>query len=76
MSDQPKHFVALAVSGQTSPDTIDDFIDRWHENPEGLPLHAYLGFERDEYAMWLRDPDALPAILAACQARLRAEAVN
>ncbi len=76
MSDQAKRFVALAVSGQTAPDTIDDFIDRWHENPEGLPLHEYLGFDRDEYAAWLHDPDALPAILAACRTRLRADAVH
>lgn len=76
MSDQAKRFVALAVSEQTAPDTIDDFIDRWHANPEGLPLHEYLGFDRDEYAAWLHDPDALPAILAACRTRLRADAVH
>lgn len=55
----------LCLDGQVSPDEIVDFVDRWHEAPEGLDLHDFLGMTKDEYALWVRVPEALRYILAA-----------
>ncbi|HBK06782.1 MAG TPA: hypothetical protein DDZ81_13075 [Acetobacteraceae bacterium] len=46
-------------------DEIDDFIDRWHEQPVGLALHDYLGMSREEFGLWLDQPDMLPLIIAS-----------
>lgn len=65
MSSQHETFISLALAGKVMVDEIDDYIDRWHATPEGVPLHEYLGFSRDEYGLWLRSPDSLPLILAS-----------
>jgi hypothetical protein len=66
MSDQTT-FLDLCVRGKAGPDEIDDFIDRWHEAPEGRELHEYLGMTEEEYGNWLRQPDALANIIKARQ---------
>jgi hypothetical protein len=39
---------------------LDDEIDRWHEMPEdGRQLHTFLGFSREEYALFLERPEWL-----------------
>jgi len=58
-------FVGLCLSGDALLDEIDDFIDRWHDQPTGLELHDYLGMTLEEYSLWLRIPDTLPYIIAA-----------
>ncbi len=63
MSDQ------LALSGAATVDEIDDYIDRWHANPDGQALHEYLGMNRDEYALWLGSPDSLALIIASRKLR-------
>jgi hypothetical protein len=42
---------------------IDDYIDRWHDQPDGTHLHDFLGMTSEEYALWLRSPDSLALIL-------------
>jgi hypothetical protein len=58
-------FIDLCVEGKIPPADIDDFIDQWHETPEGIELHDYLGMTQEEYSLWLRVPDALPYIIKA-----------
>jgi hypothetical protein len=60
-------FIDLCVEGKVAPDNIDDFVDQWHETPEGSALHDHLGMTREEYSLWLRVPDALPYIIKARQ---------
>ena len=60
-----RNFVSLALTGEALTDEIDDYVDQWHDNPSGLSLHDYLGMNRDEYALWLSSPDALPLIIAS-----------
>jgi len=62
MSSGPK-FLDLYLEGKVKSEDIDDFIDRWHEAPGGRELHDYLGMTKQEYALWLRRPDALPDIV-------------
>ncbi len=58
-------FVDLCLKGKVPLDEMDDFIDRWHDSPEGRDLHDYLGMTKEEYSLWLRVPDALPYIIKA-----------
>ena len=64
MSDKPK-FLELYMVGKVDVGATDDFVDRWHDEPGGRELHDYLGMTEEEYALWLRHPDALPDIAAA-----------
>jgi hypothetical protein len=63
---RPKFF-DLYSQGHALADEIDDFIDEWHEgaDPEArnLPLHDYLGLTRDEYEIWVLNPDVLPEVV-------------
>lgn len=58
-------FLDLYLAGKVRSDDIDDFVDRWHEAPDGRELHHYLGMTPEEYSLWLRVPDALPYIVQA-----------
>lgn len=58
-------FIDLCLKGKVVLDEIDDFIDRWHQAPEGRELHDYLGMTKDEYSLWLRVPDAFPYLIKA-----------
>ena len=65
MSSKRQDFVSLALAGKVMADEIDDYVDRWHDNPDNRPLHQYLGMEEEEYALWLSMPEALPIIITA-----------
>ena len=64
MSSHPK-FLDLCLEGKAVFDDIDDFIDQWHETPQGYELHDYLGMTNEEYSLWLRAPEALAYIIKA-----------
>ena len=63
MSSKP--FLEKYLGEEATAEDIDDFIDAWHENSGGMEIFEYLGMTKDEYALWLRDPDALPQIARA-----------
>jgi hypothetical protein len=63
MSEQ-RNFISLALAGKVTPDQIDDYVGKWHDSSSRLELHEYLGLTREEYGLWLGDPDQLLAILA------------
>ena len=56
-------FVDLCAAGKARADDIDDYVDDWHANPRGRELHAFLGLNRDQYALWVRRPDAIDEII-------------
>lgn len=58
-------FMSLALSGKVMMDEIDDYVDLWHESPGGIALHEYLGFDMDEYELWVSSPDSLGIIFYA-----------
>jgi hypothetical protein len=66
MSPEKETFVGLALEGRVGLEEIDDFVDRWHDDPaaEGT-LAEYLGFTDAEYALWVESPGALERILIA-----------
>lgn len=68
-------FVDDVLVGQAVMADIDDYIDRWHDAPEGSPvaateLHDYLGMSWDEYQLWGERPESLRFILSARRAGL------
>ena len=63
-------FMDLLLSGEVLAGDIDDFVDAWHEAPDGstiasLSLAEYLGMTDDEYQLWVEHPDSLRFIAAA-----------
>jgi hypothetical protein len=63
-------FFQRYLRGELEPDAIDDFVDAWHENPGNRTVFEFLGMTSEEYALWLRDPDALPQIARARKEKL------
>src|SRR5271166_3225123 len=64
-------FLDLYGRGDASPDDIEEYVGRWHEEYKGRveypPLHEFLGLTRAEHEIWLYDPFSLPCILQARQ---------
>jgi hypothetical protein len=65
MSDNIETFLDLALSGRALLLEIDDYVDAWHEDGHGVPLHAYLGLSAEEYSLWMSEPDMLAHIVRA-----------
>lgn len=66
-------FIDLCAAGLESPENIDDWIDRWHVDPntaDGAVLHDHLGMTRAEYALWVFSHDAGEAIWWIVQRRI------
>lgn len=58
-------FIELCLCGERVPDEIDDFVDKWHDQSLGIPLHEFLGMTEAEYSLWAADSRMLPCILEA-----------
>ena len=58
-------FLQKYLMGELLADDIDDCIDLWHEGNGRKPLHAFLGMTKEEYSLWLSDPELLPHIALA-----------
>lgn len=65
----PATFMDLYSAGHAMADEIDDFVDRWHEEPPAagrlVLLYEFLGMTRDEYEAWVHDASVLPQIVRA-----------
>ena len=46
-TDGPATFLERYLNGEVLADDIDDFIDRWHENPEGREIYEFLGMSNE-----------------------------
>src|SRR5437868_12859853 len=57
-------FIEQCLSREAEFDDIDDFIDRWHQDPQGKPLYEFLGMTRQEYALWVDECSVLPVIVS------------
>jgi len=64
MSDD-KNFLQGCVDGDYLTTEIDDFVDEWHENITDVPLMDYLGFNIDEWELWISDDSSIDIIVAA-----------
>lgn len=59
------NFIEKCLTREAKPEDIDDYIDRWHDNPGQQTLHEFLGMTRDEYAGWIADAAVLQAIISS-----------
>jgi hypothetical protein len=62
-------FIERYLAGDAHPQEIDDYVDAWHSTPQVLELHQFLGMSKEEYARWLRNPDAFSEIAHARKLR-------
>lgn len=58
-------FFSRYANGLALADEIDCEIERWHETSTTVKLHEFLGLNREEYQLWVSDPDCLPFVLLA-----------
>lgn len=58
-------FVDACLAGDALPEDIADYVDAWHEGESKVPLHTFLGFAREDYALYVERPRYLRIILAA-----------
>jgi hypothetical protein len=58
-------FKAAVKQGSASMDSIDDWVDFWHESPVGCKMFVFLGFNNTEYDRWVKSADALASIINA-----------
>jgi hypothetical protein len=59
------NFVEKCLTREAVYDDIDDFIDQWHQAPQGKSVYDFLGMTRQEYALWVAEPSVLPTIIGA-----------
>lgn len=62
---EEENFVNLCARGELLLDDIDDVIDRWHDSDSDDEIYEYLGMTKQEYRMWVHDPDILPFVITA-----------
>lgn len=71
--DGPASFIERVLAGRAYARDIDDFVEYWHEAPEGsdaakVELHEFLGLTWDEYKLWTERPESLRFSIAAHRA--------
>jgi hypothetical protein len=67
-------YMDVLLRGEILMQDIDDFIDAWHDAPEGsvassMSLAEYLGMTEDEYQLWVEHPSSLRFIAATHRAK-------
>jgi hypothetical protein len=67
--EEVEPFIKLCLQGKVLPATITDFIEAWNKTDPMWrePLYEFLGMEKSEFALWVRDPDTLTFIVKARQ---------
>lgn len=71
----PATFLDRYLNGEVLAEDIDYFVDIWHKKPANKEIYQFLGMSKEEYSLWLRDPDTLPVIARARRAGLPLESV-
>jgi hypothetical protein len=64
VSNQARTFIDMARYGDVLLEEIDDYVDAWHQNPQGISLSEFLGMSLHEYELWVIEPDVLPYIVS------------
>jgi hypothetical protein len=62
-------FIDRCLQGTAIPEQIDQYVALWHDGAIGhdLELRELLGMSQAEYALWMRDANAIQSIIAARQ---------
>lgn len=59
------NFIIDCINGDALMSDVNDYIDKWHENDTGLPLHEFLGMHKNEYILFIEDENYLGSIIRA-----------
>lgn len=59
------NFIIDCINGDALMSDVNDYIDKWHENDTGLPLHEFLGMRKKEYILFIEDENYLGSIIRA-----------
>ncbi len=59
------NFINLCLHGEVLLEEIDDWVDEWHDKPQKIELHEFLGMSWAEYSSWISMPEILPFIVTA-----------
>jgi hypothetical protein len=67
--EEVEPFIKLCLQGKALPAAITDFIETWNKTDPMWreTLYEFLGMEKAEFALWVRLPDTLGAIVRARQ---------
>ena len=66
MSNLQISFIKACIGGDALLNEIEDYIEKWHNDPNDLgEVYEFLGMTRDEYFLWLEDPQILPFVVDA-----------
>ncbi|WP_428963640.1 hypothetical protein [Micromonospora fluostatini] len=79
-AESRKTFIEDVLAGLAQVEDMDDYIQEWHDAPEGSPgsdldLHEYLGLSWDEYRNWGSHPESIRFVLAARRAGVTVDQV-
>jgi hypothetical protein len=68
-AEEGDSFIKLCLQGKVLPAAINDFIEAWNKTDPTWrePLYEFLGMDKSEYALWVRDPETLAFIVKARQ---------
>jgi hypothetical protein len=66
-AEEDAPFIRLCLLGKVPPAAITDFIATWNKTDPMWrePLYEFLGLEKAEFALWVREPDTLAFIVKA-----------
>jgi hypothetical protein len=70
------NFIDDCLNGDAFLSDIDYFVDQWHQGEikGDISLREALGMTKDEYVLWMKDPDNINFIIHARQRRIPVEA--
>lgn len=57
LQEKEKTFMGLCIAGKETPDSIDDYVDKWHSGSSHLGLVEFLGMTNQEYGEWVKKGD-------------------
>ena len=57
------NYMQKCLLGEIFPDSIDDFIEEWHNSDSSLEVYDYLGMTEEDYKYYVADEDVLLFII-------------
>ena len=57
------NFIAKCPTGEAHIADVDSYVEAWHLTKGEVQLYSFLGMEKDEFALWVTDPNLLESIV-------------
>ncbi|MGB0879596.1 MAG: hypothetical protein ACPGTO_03425 [Polaribacter sp.] len=58
-------FIKDCINGDALLTEIDNYIDNWHNSDIEIPIHIFLGMNKKEYALFVKDKTYLATIVTS-----------